>query len=181
VTAVSGRVKENTMTRQTILIPGLLFCLTALFGSSPVSGQTSIPACIDPAHWQMLMQELRSLRVEMLQDRILRTDARLAELQQQLRQAEAEKAAVNDMERSQADEIAEFEGQLSRPGLSEQERAELEKNRFLLLTTGPTQVAEQKWAAAGREADLQRQIGSHQQYRHQLLEMLRAFEARPSR
>jgi hypothetical protein len=168
------------MTKQTIGI-SLLLCLMGLFGSTPVMGQTPAPACIEPVHWQALMQELRNLRIELLQEKILRTDARIDELQQQLQRAEAERNSMHDLERSQAEEIAEFQSQLSRPGLSPHERAELEKNHFLMRTTGATQLAEHKSAAAAREAELRRQLSIQQQYRVQLMDMLRAFDPATSR
>src|SRR5262245_44832388 len=86
----------------------LMLCLAGLLASLPASGQSQSTACGEPAQWQAVLQELRSLRIELLQEKIERADARLAGLQQQLQQAEADRNRVRQMERSQAAELAEL-------------------------------------------------------------------------
>ena len=154
----------------------LMVCLMAVFGSIPASAQTPAAACIEPVQWQVMMQELRNLRIELLHERIERTTARIAELQQQLHSAEAARTAVDDLERSQAEEIAEFQARLFEPGLPQQERSEIERHRLEMMTTGSRRLAERKTAAAGRQGELQRQLAIYQQQRLQLLEALRVLE-----
>jgi hypothetical protein len=153
----------------------MVWCLMALCVSSLwAAGQTSSTACVEPMPWQSMMQELRSLRIELLQEKLQRTDALLSSIQQQLRAAEAEQARVRDMESAHAEQLAELGQQLLQPGLSPQNQSDIEKHRSLVTAAAP-RLAEFAATAARQEAELRDQLRTQQQLRDQLMDTIRAL------
>jgi hypothetical protein len=153
----------------------MVWCLMALC-VSPLwaAGQTSSAACVEPMPWQSMMQELRSLRIELLQEKLQRTDALFSSIQRQLEAAEAEQARVRDMENAHAEQLAELAQQLHQPGLSPDNQSEIEKHRSLVTAAAP-RLAEFAAKAARQEAELRDQLRTQQQLRDQLMETLRAL------
>jgi hypothetical protein len=131
--------------------------------------------CGEAVQWQSILDELRGLRIQLLLEKIERTNVRMAAIQQQLQIAESDRNAVDDLERSQAEEITESQSQLFQPGLSQEERSEIEKYRLQMMTTGASRLAERRKAVVGREAELRQQLGLQHQERLRLFESLRAL------
>ena len=152
----------------------LLMCLIALFGLTTASAESPSPTCVEPIQWQSMMQELRSLRIELLQEKLQRTDGFLAVLQQQLQAAQADRTRAGQMEQARNEQLAELGQQLLQPGLSPQDLSEIEKQRSLVISTAP-RVAELDAQAGRREAELREQLRVQQEFRHQLTQTLHAL------
>jgi hypothetical protein len=132
------------------------------------------PAAEAP-QWQLILNELRNLRIELLQDRIERAGARLAQLQFELQKTETERATISQMELSQAEELALLRDRLTDPALSAASRGEIEKQHSLLMSSESARLAEQKAAAVRRETEVRGQLAAQQQLGLQLVEKLRAL------
>jgi colicin import membrane protein len=145
----------------------LTLCLAAL--ASTHAAAQDLPAN------RTLLEEIRGLRIELLEERIERRDERIAGLERQLAEAQAERQRIAEAQRAQNEEIAEFDQRLASPGLPAEDRAEVERLRSQWTSAAASRVAEQAVSASRRESELRAQLAREQQSRRQLQEALRAM------
>lgn len=164
----------TALTLAILLVAGL----TAGAASTPGAGQAS---CAETFPSRALWEELRGLRIELLHEKIERANARVAELERQLRTAESDRLRAGQLERSQAEQLAEFQNQLSQRGLTPESRSEIEKQRTQLVTTGAARLADRVAAASRRDGELRDQLGREQQSLQRFVESLRMLEGASAR
>jgi hypothetical protein len=126
-----------------------------------------------------ILAEVRNLRIELLQERLERTELRIADVQQKLRAAEAERNQASREQQVHAQEVVEVQQRLAQPSLGDAERAELEAYGTQLTTSAAAKLAEHISSVARRETNLHSQLEREQRVRHQLLESLRSVGATP--
>ncbi len=159
--------------------PYVYLCLAAL--CSTVTGAAQPAANCESGQWQVLLSEVKSLRIELLQEKVERVHFRIAQLQTELQQAETDRNQVRRQERLQAEEAVELQAALSRPDLTPEERSDVETNRSHLMSTGGARLAERAAAIARRAGELREQLEQQQRLRHQLQETLRTLTSSPPR
>jgi hypothetical protein len=156
----------------------LAACILAAPLTAPAAAQGA-PG--EPAAWQALVTEIRSLRMELLRDRLERAHTRIAAVQQQLQAAQADRNQIGQQQQSQAKEIEEAQQLLSQPSLTGERREELEAHRTLLMSAGTARLAERASSAEKREAELREQLGREQTAGLQIVAALRQLDANAPR
>jgi hypothetical protein len=126
-----------------------------------------------------VLSELRSLRIELLEYKLDRAHGRIAEIQQQLKNAEIERNRLTGEERSQAQELLEIQERLSQPSLPPEARGEIEAYRTQLMAAGAARLSERNRSLAAREADLRMQLDREERVRQQLTQTHQSLGARP--
>jgi chromosome segregation ATPase len=154
-------------------------CLAALCGT--VTGAAQPAANCESGQSQALLSEVKSLRIELLQDKIERVQFRIAQLHTELQQAETDRNHIRQQERLQAEEAVELQAALSRPDLTPEERSDVETNRSHLISTGGARLAERASAIARRAGELRGQLEQQQRLSGQLQETLRTLTSSPPR
>lgn len=170
------RISRGFLAKATIL--GV--CAALHFAASPVLAQPA-SACGEQVQLQTLLAEVRSLRIELLQEKIERAQFRIAEIEHNIRIAETERSQASSQQRTQAQELNEIQERLTQPSLATEERTELEAYRQQMMTSAASRLAEQASSLAKREAALRDQLGQEQRQRNQLLENLRSLGGTPPR
>jgi hypothetical protein len=150
----------------------LAVCIATTLAGLPALAQSGA-SCGEAAPLQALLSEVRSLRIELLLQKIERTQSGIVELQSQLQRSEADLKHIGQQQHSQSEEIAELQQLLNQPAISQEERSQLEANRSQIMTDGAARLKERASVSARRSSELREQLGRQQRLNQQLLETLR--------
>jgi hypothetical protein len=130
---------------------------------------------------QALLAEIRSLRIELLRERLERTQLRISDLERQVAKAETDRVQADGFERAQITELAELQERLARPGVSPEDRTDLEQYRNQIINAGAPRIAEAAATNARLESELRQRLAHDQRVSRELREQLRASGADASR
>jgi hypothetical protein len=133
------------------------------------------PAAAQAVDLQTILTEIRSLRIELLREKIERSEARIAEMQRTIQDVERQRTQGGDTQRSQAQEIADIEQRLAQSAVSGDDRAELETYRNQLMTAGVARVANHISSLTKQEAELRDRLNQEMRARNQLIQTVRAL------
>lgn len=112
---------------------------------------------------QYIASELRRMRVELLEDRREIQQTRMQELQRDVETVQSQQQRLDEEQRSQTQQAAEIESQLSQSNLTKAEREELEARKADLLNISPARYATSQAALAQREARARDRLAQQQQ------------------
>ena len=118
---------------------------------------------------KQLIAEVTSLRTELRQERLERQHVTISNLENDIRQVHLERSKLEERERAQGSEIAEFDEHLQQPNLKPAERASLEAARARILIAVPEKLRAEKAIIVTRERELQDRLLREQQLRQVLL------------
>ena len=142
------------------LVRAVFAVITAACLWTLVAGSATAEA---PSHCQDILSELRSLRIELLQEKLERAHVRIAEVQQQLESIEAERSRLTQIEQAQSQELAELHERLNQPGLTAEDRAQIDEQRSHFTTAATVRLAERATSIAQRDAALRERLKREQQ------------------
>ena len=146
----------------------LLVALAGCLEGSLIAGDTARQETPDTIAWlRFVASELRQLRLEVLNDRIERQEARVRVLDHELQQVRNERQDGEEVQRLQEQEISQLVQRLSDPALSPDERSQLQSLRSELTVREPTERA----GSAQKEA----QTGERLRQEQLRLESLRSL------
>src|SRR5262245_32045981 len=106
------------------------FTLAVCFGTQLLAQQPPKTDMTNTVAWlQSVTAELRELRRELMADRIERQEERVRRLESAYHQTSSELQTNEEVQRAQAQEIAQLDRSLTDPNLPPEERSELEATR----------------------------------------------------
>lgn len=118
---------------------------------------------------KQLITEIASLRSELRQQRLDRREVNISNLDSDLRQIQADKLKLDEQERAQGSEIAEFDERLQQPDIDPAERASLEAAKAKVIITVPEKLRIEKTAVLMREREIQDRLLRERQLQQALL------------
>jgi hypothetical protein len=155
----------------------LLFAWGCLY---PLQAQTSSQSITSTSNKQndepelrallkQLVTELAQLRAELRQQRLDQHEIMISRLENDLRQLQLEKKNLEEQERGQVVEIAEFDEQLEQTDIDPAERAALEAAKAKTMTATPERLRTEKVTVVAHEQEIQERLLRERQLRQALL------------
>jgi chromosome segregation ATPase len=120
------------------------------------------------AEVRRLGADLNTLKLEVVRLRLTSSTARLHDLDAQLKRLDAERAALDEEESTARHDIAEIEGQMTSPTLTEAERFELVQTHATALSTRGAEIARRRSANAQLQKTLQQSLEAIRREVHKL-------------
>ena len=121
------------------------------------------------AAWlQYITLELKKIRLELIEERCEKQQTVLSDLEGELQHIRDQQREMEEEQNAEVREPIEIDSQLAQPGISNEQREELEARKAELLASGPSRFAGPRSALAQREAQARERIAIEQQ-RIQLL------------
>jgi chromosome segregation ATPase len=144
----------------------VLIVLTALVPGTVAAADLGAQSADQPALKEVINQ-LRMLRLELLEQRVESQEGYILQLERELQQVRADQQTLEQQEREHADAVARLEQRLSDSSLPE-DRYEVEAARAGLIARGDKGAA--KSSLNQRRAQVQQQLEQARQQRQKLLE-----------
>ena len=161
-----------------IVIAALPIVALALAGPAladgPAPGDAQHPACTERI--VELSRQVASLQAELTALRLQWTLATVQNLEEQLARAAADRAVVEQDDKSNRDELLNAEVQLAQRDLSDEERTELQNLRNALLTDSHAALRQRQTAASIRETALRDQLARNKAAAEELQQRLQLLQ-----
>jgi chromosome segregation ATPase len=149
----------------------VLIVLTAL-APGPVAGADLGAQSADQPALKEMINQLRKLRLELLEQRVENQEGNILQLERELQQVGADQQRLEQQEREQAEALAQLEQRLSEAQLTPEDRHELEATtRAAVIARGDRGAA--RSSLDQRRAQVQQQLEQARQQRQKLLEKAR--------
>jgi hypothetical protein len=169
-----------------VIIPILLL---ALIAQQTCLAQEASPIAPKPATasesqklagWlQYIALELKKIRLELIEERCEKQQTGLSNLERELQLIRDQQREMEEEQNAEVREPVEIDSQLAQPGLSKEQREELEARKADLLSAGPSRFAGARSALAQREAQVRDRIAGEQQRIQQLARQAQALAPPP--
>jgi len=168
LTAVSQ--KKLRPLRGLVVIPSLLLagiaqqtCLAQ--SADPIAPKPAAPGESQnvPAWLHYIALELKKIRLELIEERSEKRQAGLSDLEHELQLIRDQQREIEEEQSAEAREPTEIDSQLAQPGISKEQREELEARKADLLAAGPSRFTGPRAALAQREAQARERIAAEQQ------------------
>jgi hypothetical protein len=117
---------------------------------------------------QYITLELKKIRLELLEERYQKQQTGLSQLERELQLIRDQQREIEEEQNAEGREPIEIDSQLAQPGISKEQREELEARKADLLAGGSSRFAGPRSALSQREAQA-RELITIEQQRIQLL------------
>ena len=142
--------------------------------------QTSVPSFKElTERLAALTAEVRTLRLELLEQRLAQQDQNISWLQDRRQKLQTDRRALDEREQSTLRELNELNQRLSQPGLDPAERTQLEALRTTAVTSGIADIAAERSFIAQEEAKIDEQLQREERRRRALLDTAERLRATP--
>jgi hypothetical protein len=132
--------------------------------ASPQVASQTVSADSKLAAWmQSIALELRALRLELLEERCERQQARLREVERELELVHNQQRELEEEQSAEAQQTTEIDAHLAQSNLSSQEREDLQSEKSDLLAAGQARFGSSRVALSQREAQVRERITIEQQ------------------
>jgi hypothetical protein len=128
-----------------------------------------------------LSRQVASLQAEVTALRLQWTLAAVQSIEEELARAAADRAVMEQDDKSNRDEVLNAEMQLARRDLSDEERTELQNLRNALLTDAHTAVRQRQTAASARQTALRNQLVRNKEAAEELQQRLQLLQRATNR
>jgi hypothetical protein len=112
---------------------------------------------------QYIALELKKIRLELIQERYEKQQTGLSDLERELQLIRDQQREIEEEQNAEAREPVEIDSQLAQPGISKEQREELEARKADLLSAGLSRFAGPRSALAQREAQVRERIAGEQE------------------
>lgn len=165
------------------LVYGSLFLLAnaAAWGQG-LSGSTAAPCApnsVDEAQQKGLLQEVRKLRIELLEVRMEAQNVKVLNLEQGLTQIEVQRSRLLEEERAAPQQLANLDPRYQGQTLLPEQRAELEILKATFMATQTEHLNTERSALQAREAETSAALQLEQQRLQALKAKLNELTAAP--
>ena len=146
------------------ILAGSVQAQSAGTSSEAATAAATSPSGANQLAWlQYISAELRSLHLEILEDRREMQQGKVQDLQHQLEAIQSQQHQLQEEQRSESQQAAETEGELSQASLSKAEREELEARKADLQTLSPTRFIGAQNTLTQREARVRERLALQEQ------------------
>jgi hypothetical protein len=112
---------------------------------------------------QYIALELKKLRLELIEERCDAQQGRLSSLERELQLIRDQQREIEEEQNAELREPTEIDSQLAQPGISKEQREELEARKADLLGAEPSRYAASRLALAKREDEARQRVAVEQQ------------------
>ena len=151
-----------------VAVAGQQLCLGQAVGPTPTSPAATGESQNLSAWFQYIALELKKIRLELIEERCEKHQTRLSDLERELQRIHNQQRDLEEEQKAEVTEPHQIDAQLAQPGLSKEQREELEARKAEVLATGPSRFARAQAALSQRETQAREHIAI-QQHRIQLL------------
>jgi predicted O-linked N-acetylglucosamine transferase (SPINDLY family) len=129
---------------------------------APKQVQTGLSQNVS-AWLQYIALELKKLRLELIEERCEKQHSRLSNLERELQLIGDQQREIEEEQNAELREPIEIDSQLAQPGISKEQREELEARKADLLAAEPSRFVASRLALAQREDEARKRIAVEQQ------------------